>query len=418
MSMNTLNSQPTVNPLSEMPLGEDESEINLLDVLIALGQEKLTVTVVTLLAAIAGVVISLITPPTYMARTSIMPAQQGGGASALAGLSGLAGLAELSGMSGAVKSSDQMYIAFMRSQSVQMALIDQLKLKERYGSKNLEEARMSLTNRVSITADKSSGLLVIEAQDGDAEFAAKLANQQVHELKVILSRLAITEAQQRRLYYEQQIAKTKKTLVEVEVRFKEAQQKAGIQVTSMLVDSAIGLWAGTHAQITAKEQQLQMLGHFATLQNPEMRRLKTEIAVLRTQIIQYEKGNQQSGDREKGTFKAKDISPEQQDAAQAYRDLKIQETLLDGFVRQLEVVKIDEAKEGPPVQVLDVARAPEIRAKPERRKLVITYTLTGLILGLVLALLKALLHHAQSTPEGMQRLHDLRLAWGLRGVKL
>jgi tyrosine-protein kinase Etk/Wzc len=418
VSMNTLNSQPTVNPLSEMPLGEDESEINLLDVLIALGQEKLTVTVVTLLAAIAGVVISLITPPTYMARTSIMPAQQGGGASALAGLSGLAGLAELSGMSGAVKSSDQMYIAFMRSQSVQMALIDQLKLKERYGSKNLEEARMSLTNRVSITADKSSGLLVIEAQDGDAEFAAKLANQQVHELKVILSRLAITEAQQRRLYYEQQIAKTKKTLVEVEVRFKEAQQKAGIQVTSMLVDSAIGLWAGTHAQITAKEQQLQMLGHFATLQNPEMRRLKTEIAVLRTQIIQYEKGNQQSGDREKGTFKAKDISPEQQDAAQAYRDLKIQETLLDGFVRQLEVVKIDEAKEGPPVQVLDVARAPEIRAKPERRKLVITYTLTGLILGLVLALLKALLHHAQSTPEGMQRLHDLRLAWGLRGVKL
>jgi hypothetical protein len=35
------------------------------------------------LAAIAGVVISLITPPTYVARTSIMPAQQGGGASAL-----------------------------------------------------------------------------------------------------------------------------------------------------------------------------------------------------------------------------------------------------------------------------------------------------------------------------------------------
>ena len=125
MSMNTPSAQPTSNPSPETPSGEAESEINLLDVLIALGQEKLTVIVVTVLAAIAGVVISLITPPTYMARTSIMPAQQGG-ASALAGLSGLAGLAGLSGMSGAVKSSDQMYIAFMRSQSVQMALIDQL----------------------------------------------------------------------------------------------------------------------------------------------------------------------------------------------------------------------------------------------------------------------------------------------------
>ena len=54
-----------------MPSGEAESEINLLDVLIALGQEKLTVIVVTALAAMAGVVISLTTPPTYMARTSI-----------------------------------------------------------------------------------------------------------------------------------------------------------------------------------------------------------------------------------------------------------------------------------------------------------------------------------------------------------
>ncbi len=416
MSMNTPNSQPTANPSPDMPSGEDESEINLLDVLIALGQEKLTVIGVTVLAAVAGVVISLITPPTYVARTSIMPAQQGG-ASALAGLSGLAGLAGLSGMSGDVKSSDQMYIAFMRSQSVQMALIDQLKLKERYNSKNLVEARMSLTKNVSITADKSSGLLVIEAQDGDADFAAKLANQQVHELNVILSRLAISEAQQRRLYYEQQIIKTKKSLVEVEVSFKEAQQKAGIQVTSMLADSAIGLWASTHAQIVAKEQQLKMLGQFATLQNPEMHRLKTEIAVLRTQISQYEKGNQQTGGQEKGAVKTKVMSPAQQDAAQAYRDLKIQETLLDGFVRQLEVAKIDEAKEGTPVQVLDVARAPEIRAKPERTKLVIAYSVTGLVIGLVLALVKALLRYAQSTPEGMQRLRDLQRAWSLRSNK-
>jgi heme/copper-type cytochrome/quinol oxidase subunit 1 len=69
------------------------------------------------------------------------------------------------------------------------------------------------------------------------------------------------------------------------------------------------------------------------------------------------------------------------------------------------------------VQVLDVARAPEIRAKPERKKLVLSYTVTGLIIGLVLALLKAFLRFAQSTPEGMQRLRDLQRAWSLRGSK-
>jgi len=412
--MNTPSPQPTANPLPEIPSGEAESEINLLDVLIALGQEKLTVIVVTLLAAIAGVVISLITPPTYVARTSIMPAQQSGGASALAGLNGLAGLAGLPGMSGAVKSSDQMYIAFMRSQTVQMALIDQLKLKERYGSKNLEEARMSLTNRVTITADKSSGLLVIEAQDGDAAFAAQLANQQVHELNVILSRMAVTEAQQRRLYYEQQITKTQQNLPMLETSFKEAQKKSGVEVASMLSESG-----SLPGQIASKELQLQILSRFATAQNPEMKRLSTEISALRSQLSRYELANAQAkgSDKANNTGNVKATSPYQQEAAQAYTTLKIQETLLDGFVRQLEVAKIDEAKEGPPVQVLDIARAPEIRAKPERRKLVIAYTFTGLIVGLVLALLKALVHHAKSTPEGMQRLRNLRRAWGLQGSK-
>jgi tyrosine-protein kinase Etk/Wzc len=411
--MNTPSAQPSSNPSPEAPSGEEESEINLLDVLIAIGQEKLTIIGVTVLAAIAGVVISLITTPTYVARTSIMPAQQGG-ASALAGMSGLAGLA---GLSGAVKSSDQMYTSFMRSQSVQMALIDQLQLKERYKSKNLEEARMSLTNSVSITADKASGLLVIEAQDGDAEFAAKLANQQVHELNVILNRLAITEAQQRRLYYEQQIAKTQQNLPVLEARFKEAQQKSGVEVASLLSES--GTLPG---QIAAKELQLQILSRFATAQNPEMKRLSTEIAALRSQLSRYELAHvhaqAKGSDKANTTGNVKASSPFQQEAAQAYTTLKIQETLLDGFVRQLEVAKIDEAKEGPPVQVLDVARAPEIRAKPKRRKLVIAYTVTGLGIGLVLALLKALLRSAQSTPEGMQRLRDLQRAWSLRTNKV
>jgi uncharacterized protein involved in exopolysaccharide biosynthesis len=136
-------------------------------------------------------------------------------------------------------------------------------------------------------------------------------------------------------------------------------------------------------------------------------------------MSRYELSHPQAkgSDKASSTDNVKATSPYQQEAAQAYNSLKIQETLLDGFVRQLEVAKIDEAKEGPPVQVVDVARAPEIRAKPERRKLVIAYTVTGLVIGLVLALVKVLLRHIQRTPEGMERLRDLRRAWGFQGSK-
>lgn len=390
-----------------------EPDINLLDLLIALGQEKWTLIVVTVLAAITGVVVSLITPATYVSRTSIMPSQQsgggGGGLASLGSSAGLAGLGALSNMAAGIKSSDEMFIALMRSQSVQSALIEQLKLKERYGARNTEEARQALNLNVAILADKKSGMLFVDAQDKDPAFAAQLANAQVKELNVILSRLAVTEAQQRRAYYEQQIIKTQTKIPQLELEYKEAQKSSGLEVASLLSE------AGTlPGQIAAKELQLQVLSRFATAQNPDLKQIAVEISALRAQMARYElsKSELKTSPSKPGQSTESTKTSFVQKATQAYNTFKIQEALLDGYVKQLELAKVDEAKEGPAVQVVDEARAPEMRAKPERKKLVLAYTVTGLIIAFVLAALRALLRHIRSTPEGLQRWSQLKRAWG------
>lgn len=390
-----------------------EPDINLLDLLIALGQEKWTLIVVTVLAALTGIVVSIVTPATYVSRTSIMPQQQsgggGGGLASLGSLAGIAGLGALSNVAAGIKSSDEMFIALMRSQSVQSALIEQFKLKERYGARNTEEARQALTLNVSVLADKKSGLLFIDAQDKDPEFAAQLANAQVKELNVILSRLAVTEAQQRRAYYEQQIIKTQTKIPQLELEYKEAQKSSGLEVASLLSE------AGTlPGYIAAKELQLQVLGRFATAQNPELKRLALEISALRAQMARYElsKSEPKTSPSKLGQSTENTKTNFVQKATQAYNTLKIQEVLLDGYVKQLELAKVDEAKEGPAVQVVDEARAPEMRSKPERKKLVLAYTVTGLIIAFVFASLRALLRHIRSTPVGLQRWSQLKRAWG------
>ena len=392
-----------------------ESDINLLDLLIALGQEKWTLVVVTVLAALIGIVVSLTTPATYVSRTSIMSSQQSGGGgggalTSLGSMAGLAGLGGLSNMTGGIKSTDEMFIALMRSQSVQSILIEQFKLKERYGARNNEEARLALNSNVTLLADKKSGLLFIDVQDKDPEFAAKLANAQVKELNVILSRLAVTEAQQRRAYYEQQIVKTQTQIPQLELEFKDAQKSSGLEVASLLSESVT-----LPGQIAAKELQLQVLSRFATGQNPDVKRLAVEISALRAQMARYElsKTDSKTSDSSKlGQLAESKKTNFVQRATQAYNTLKIQEALLDGYVKQLELAKVDEAKEGPAVQVVDEARAPEMRSKPERKKMVIAYTVTGLIIAFVLAALRALLRHIRSTPEGMQRWGQLKQAWG------
>ena len=390
----------TASPSAASPAPEP-ADINLVDLLIALGHEKWVLIGTTVLAALLGIAVSLLTTPVYTARTSIMPAQQGGGAGGLAGLGNLAGLAGLAGLSSTVKSSDEMYIAFMRSQSVQSALIDQLDLKNRYQAKTLEDARQALNRQVAIAADKKSGLIAVMASDGDPAFAAQLANAQVEQLSRLMSRLAVTEAQQRRLFYEQQIEKTQKTLVDLDVRYRAAQQRTGIQMASSLAESDMQAGVSLRSQIAAKEIQLQSLSQFATRQNPEVVRLAGELVALRGQLQKYERGTGQSSA----------IAPLQQEALQAFRELKTQEAMLDAFVRQLEVARIDEAKDGPAVQVVDLARTPELRAKPERKKMVIAYTTIGAVLGLFLACLLALLRYVKSTPGGALQLQQFKRAW-------
>lgn len=393
----------TTDPILEND--ETVPEFRLIDVLTALGEEKLTWLMVTFLAGLVGVAVSLLTTPMYSARSVILPAQQGGGgASTLASLGALSGMAGLSGLGAGMKSSEDMYIAFMRSESVQNSLIEKLDLKQRYHSRNIEEAQQALSDNVALVSDRKSGLISVSAQDTDPQFAARLANAQVAELNILLSRLAVTEAQQRRLFYEKQIEKTQQSLSEIEARFRQAQEKSGLQFTSLMAETGIRASAEIRGQIAAKEIQVQALSRFATPQNQDMLRLSSELSALRMQLQKYEQGSGHSGS----------ATPLRQDALDAYRDLKVQEAKLDAFVRQLEAARIDEAKEGPAVQVVDVALAPERRSKPERRKMVIAYLVTGILLGVVAALLKALWRRASQSVSARESLIALKRSWSFK----
>jgi hypothetical protein len=99
---------------------------------------------------------------------------------------------------------------------------------------------------------------------------------------------------------------------------------------------------------------------------------------------------------------------------QAFRELKVQEAMLDGFVRQLEIAKIDEAKEGVPVQVVDVAIPAEIRSLPQRTNMVKAAGSLGLGIGILIAILRAAMRKISLSPDNQLRLPALKRSWGLR----
>ena len=385
----------------------DEDEISLLDLAIALGEEKATLFAIPFITTVVAVVVSLLMTPIFSAKTVVMPPQQqqSGAAAALASLGGLAGLAGLGG-GGGLKSPDEMYVAFLGSEGMQNRIIAELKLQERYEAKTLSDTRKALKEQMRISSDKKSGLLSIEADDKDPAFAAELANRHVVELRAMLGRLAVTEAQQRRVFYEQQIQQTQDKLALAEVAFRAAKEKSGMQVTSVLAETGVRASAELRGQIASREVQLQAMSRFATAQNPETQRIASELAALRSQLNKTEQGS--------GESKAA-ASPLHQEAVKSYRDVKVQEAMLEVLIRQYELARVDEAKEGPLIQQVDVAMAPERKSKPKRAQIVLVAAFAGLFLGVLVAFVRRALKKAQSDPASAGQWLALKKAWSLRG---
>jgi len=283
-------------------------------------------------------------------------------------------------------------------------VIQKLNLQERYEKKTIFETREHLKGVVKIASDKKAGLITIEADDKDPEFAAKLANAHVEELRNLMGRLAVTDAQQRRVFYEQAITKTQNELAEAEANFRAAKEKSGMQVTAVIAETSVRAGAEMRAQIAAKEVQLAAMGSFATSQNPDVQRLGGELAALRSQLKKLEQG---SGAEEKS-------SPLQQLAVKSYRDIKAREAMMGVLVAQYESARVDEAKEGPLIQQVDVALPPERKSKPKRAIIVLVAAFAGLFLGVLVAFVRRAMRKASENPETSGQMAKLKAVWRLK----
>lgn len=370
----------------EQQYAQDEfgPSFGMVDLLTWVGEGKLQIAAVTAFAALSSLAIAMLLPPIYTARTTLLPPvsqQQGGGASAaLAALGAVGGLA--GGLTGAAKSPDELYVALLKGDSVVRALDARFDLRSRYELKSFEALRKSMPDKVRVLADRKSGVINLEVDDRDPKFAAELANAHVVEVTKVLGRLAVSDAQLRRVFFEQQLKDVKENLVKAELEMRTVQEKSGMIVLDKQAEALIGGAAQLRAMIVEREVQLTVLRTTATGQNPDVQKLTSELAALRAEFARMESSRGRTG----GSAVEMPVGklPEATIAfVRARRELKLQETLLEGMVRQFEIAKLDEAKEGPALQHVDPALPPDWKSKPSRALIVIASALLGLISSLV-----------------------------------
>jgi uncharacterized protein involved in exopolysaccharide biosynthesis len=307
--------------------------------------------------------VSHLLSPTYTARTTLLPPQQQQGAAAAA-LANLGGLAALAGGAGSVKSPAEQYVALMQSNNVRDKLIEEFKLVDVYGKKLLVDTRERLGQNTRIAVGRKDGLISVEVDDESAERAAALANRYVAELRRLTSQLAMTEAQQRRVFFEGLM----RTAQEDFKRAQQALQATGFSAGALQAEprAAAEGYARLKSEVVAADVRLQTLRGTLTDSAPEVQLARSALEALRRQLERLERS---------------EVSAQQPDYIGRYRDFKYQEALLDLFSRQYEMARVDESREGALIQVVDAAAPPERRSGPSRLRIALLGLLVGAVSG-------------------------------------
>jgi len=339
----------------------DDDAISLLDIAGALhGQLKLLI-VGPLVAGLVALGVTFAMTPVFTARTTFLPPQQqqSGVASALASLGGLAGLA---GAAGGIKNPADQYVALMQSVTAEDSLVDQFDLMKVYQAGYRFEARRALEQYTRIAVGKKDGLISVEVDDENPQRAADLANAYVEELRRMTSVLAVSEAQQRRVFFENELRAARDHLT----RAQQALQASGFNPGAMRAEprAAADSYAQLKAQITAAEVRTQVLRGTLADSAPEMRKQLAELGALRAQLARLEQTADAGSD---------------DDYLSKYREFKYRETLFDLFARQYEIARIDESREGALIQVVDPAQKPEYKSKPKRGVIAVSATAVSLL---------------------------------------
>jgi uncharacterized protein involved in exopolysaccharide biosynthesis len=297
----------------------------------------------------------------------------------------------------------------LKSRTVSDNLIERFKLMERYESEMPDDARKALDGVMAISAGKD-GIISIAATDEDPVFAAQLANAYVEELYQLTQVLAVTEASQRRLFFEKQLNLAKDQLAKAENAFKQTQQKTGVLALGEQGRAMIEAVGEIRAQISAKEVQLGVMRTFATDQNPDFIRTQQELSGLRIQLAKLERGG------EAGLVPTGQLPEVGLENIRKMRDVKYHETLFELLAKQYELARVDEARDASMIQVLDKAVAPDRKSKPKRALIVILTALAVGFMAVLWAFIKEAGEKARRDPEQAERLATFRsyLAWRKR----
>ena len=363
---------------------------------------------------LAGVILSFVLPVKYTSATKLMPPQQTQSSASLLmsqlTSSGAGALAAVAGAGLGLKSPNDIYIGLLKSRPVADAIIQKFDLARIYGARDMTATRRILAADTQITSEKE-GFISVSVTDKDKTRAAQIANAYTGQLRRLTNTLAVTEASGRRLFYEEQLKRTKEDLIGAEQAFEQVQQKKGVVELEAQAKAMIESLTTLRGKVAAQQVKVEALRSYSTEQNPDVQLAERQLSSLQGEVAGLEQRSHSTG---VGDVALGDVPVAGLEYLRAQHEVIYQQALFDMLMKQYDAARLDEAKEAAVIQVVEPALPPDRKSSPHRLLLVALFTVGGSFAGCMLALILWWRELIRLDPVAERQLADLHVALGGR----
>lgn len=350
---------------------------------------------------IAAFIYSLIVPYEYQAIATVLPSKQSSGGSGLSSfLQGLSGGGEISFGSIGKANQSQVNAEILKSRAVAKYVVEKLELKNTPDFNSLSDEQIYDAIRSMLDVDVlRSGIIevisIVETsyfpsssdKDSASILAANIANTAIEGLDNVIRMKNVSSAKRTRMYIEGELLNYRKRLDSIEGVLEKFQSENKVleidEQTGAILNQAISLGA----DLTEAEIKLNFARQEYDESSSTVRALKKQVEFLRSQYEKIQKGGLISTDA--FSIPLKDVPRLTRIFTNLVRDRKIIEKVILYLETQRHQEAIQEERDIPVVEQLDIAVPPEVRSAPSRKLMLILAFILSSFLAVTFIVIRA-----------------------------
>jgi uncharacterized protein involved in exopolysaccharide biosynthesis len=332
--------------------------------------------------------------PIFTAYARMLPPQTNT-ATASSLLNQIGGTAVLGASALTLKNPSDLYASLFFSRSVQDDVIRKFDLKKHYEIDDIDELRVFVGKRTKVEVGRD-GIITLSYTDKNGESAADIANGMIGAMYTIARKLARGESERRLEFYDGLIVEARKTLENSSRKLLEMERITGLTRLKGQEEASSAVIVELRGMIATRQVELQKMAVVATANHPEVVRMQTELAALKSQLASIA-GSRSKQNSTNNIDAANKTREEIFVPFQSYAELRakveplrreeeINSNVFEQLTKARALSRIDESRDFSVISILDAAVAPTKKSGPR----VFVNAAVGALIGFFLAIILAL----------------------------